>query len=178
MKKAIWVLGASFALVASAACSGGGGGGGGTGLTSGSYTVSGGQLTQDTCGFGQSFYSGITSATVTVSATTVTVDFGGFTEDYDLSGTTLHDSTNSGSQEFMCSQSDGNGGFACGTSNPYNCSIVSSADFSGTVTGGNKFTLTDTYSFDNGATACPAGVITSAGVTVPCTTVDTGNFAK
>lgn len=114
-------------------------------------------------------------------ANSMDVDFGGGAETYDITGTTLHDNVGSGSGTAVCSSANGMGGFNCNTANPYNCSIGISNDFSGTITGANKFTLVDTYAYTNGSTSCPAQVWTSAfgaGVTGPCTTIDTGDFHK
>ena len=185
MKKILVSAVVGVAVIAAAACSSGKKA---SGINSGTYTVANGHLQQDQCNFGKSFYDGTNFTTVTVTkpgadgANSMDVDFGGGAETYDITGTTLHDNVNSGTGVAVCSSAAAMGtGFACNTKNPYNCSIGISDDFSGTITGTNKFTLVDTYAFTNGTTTCPAQVWTSAfgaGVTGPCTTIDTGDFHK
>lgn len=173
-------------LVASAilvsACSGGGddGDGGSGTITSGAYTYTGG-LAENTCNFPDtaSFYGGGGSADVTVAATNVDVDFGGSVFSYTLSGTTLADEANSGSQTIACTGTDSTGNFNCG-SQSYNCTITADFNFGGQVTGTDAFTLEDSYSYSGSGADCAvvAGSAFGAGTTFPCTTVDEGLFTK
>lgn len=168
-------------LVASAilvsACSGDDDDDGGSAtITSGAYTFTG-SLTQDDCGFGTGFYEAGGTADVTVSATEVSVNFGGDPYVYTINGQNLQDEAGSGSVTFACDQTNAQGNFQCGTSQAYTCTVTQTADFGGEITGADAFTLNDTYSFSGTGAQC-AAVATSAGIPLPCTSVDTGNFTK
>ena len=183
MKK-ILSLCATIVAVASfsVACSGGGGGGG-IGLTSGCYNVVTAEVSPDPCGFSTSFYDvGNVDVDIDAANTTLDVDVDGVGLTYDITNEVdLYDQSTPPPTAIACNTTNSAGFFRCsvqGTGNrSYNCTVTRTFDFSGTITGKNKFTLADTYGFTATGSDCSV-VSTSSGIPYPCESIDHADFSK
>lgn len=180
MKKSLILITSALfmlALAAAPGCSGGKDKGddddddddGGT-LASGTYSV-GTPVVVDGCAdfYGpDSYYGGVSEVDVTVSG--VSLDIVGFPDDltYDITGNSLQDNVFSGSASFDFSTD-------VGLNSSYDCVINLTADYHGTITGTNAFTLIDQYDFNGTGTQCAVAASSGFGITValPCTTTDT-----
>jgi len=158
-------------------------------LTGGPYLVtSGGVLAPNSCNIG-SFYASISTGSVAVpgkrGASSVDITEGGYGPyTYDIHEETLSDLPDSTSAAVLnCSvQNPFSPGYTqCGTVNNYACKMIFTQQFLGSITAENRFTLTDLYVYSQGSPGCPPAVVGSAhgsGVTLPCSSVDSGDFVR
>ena len=153
MKKTFLMVGAATMAVMAAACSGGSSSGG-TGLTSGSYTISNAAANPDTCLFGDLSSLNGTAHAVTVAGNNVSVDLGGSSPlALTLAGTAL----SAPQTTFDINWTDSS---ATGLAHSYNCMEHDTTDYTGTVTGKNKFNINvdNNWTAASGdPTACRAG---------------------
>lgn len=171
MKTSLVVLAGVVAALTGVACSSSSGGGGGTGLASGSYTIANGQTVPDTCQVGDFSQQNGTAITVTVTGTSVDLPDFGIT--FTQTGTAL--AAPQATFDIDWTTTAGQiAAIGSALSRGYNCNEHDTTDYSGTVTGHNKFsaTIDIQYTMTAGSSgACVAANNSAFGLTLttfPC----------